>query len=388
MKKFLICAAVIIGMLCGVVPMVASAQTVAGTECDQVFAATVGELLDCEDTSVKAVRKTLYDIEVNPLGFIYEFTADCTDGYAVFLWEDEKFIPQEVIPEGASPYAEAEGKCVYVCSYTYLDYNNGEYADLNNGVTLSSETVNLMAENAVYGSAGIMPLATSVVTIQFASKDKSEYLMSVQPPRYCTSPFTSACACIAGANIIGFYDRYYENLIPDYEPGYLLMDILYLYYTQTSTTDDVIRQLYADMGTTDKGTTESQFKSGMTKYCNRAGYSISYTSMMSGGNVNFIQMARYMEEYNQPVALFLSGYNVADIDEYEDKDVYGYYYNEGNHVMVGFGYRYLTYTYSNSKTETFNLIYVASCDSRSSYGYYNIKYNNSTLNSALAINIY
>lgn len=388
MKKFLICAAIIVALLCGGVPLVASAETVTGTECDEVFAATVGELLDCEDTSVKAVRKTLYDIEVNPLGFIYEFTADETDGYAVFLWEDEKFIPQEVIPEGASPYAQAEGKCIYVFSYTYLDYTDGEYIDLNNGVTLSSETVDLMAENAVYGSAGIMPLASSLVTIEFASKDKHEYLMSLQPPTYSSSPYISACACIAGANIIGFYDRYYENLIPDYEPGYMFMGAAYLYYIQTAPVTEVVKQLYVDMGTTDKGTTESQFKSGMTKYCNRAGYGISYTSMMSGSSINYSKVIQYIEEYNQPVALFLSGYNVGSVSESDTQDTYGYYYSEGNHVMVGFGYRYVTYMYSNSKTETFNFIYVSSGDHNSSYGYYNIKYNSTTINSALAINIY
>lgn len=388
MKKFLICASIISGLLCGVVPMVASAQTVAGTECDQVFAAMVGELLDCEDTSVKAVRKTLYDIEVDPIGFIYEFTADGTDGYAVFLWEDEKFIPQEVIPEGASPYAEAEGKCVYVCSYTYLDYTNGEYTDLNNGVTLTSETVNLMAENAVYGSAGIMPLATSLVTVEFASKDKHEYLMSLQPPIYNSSPYISSCACIAGANIIGFYDRYYENLIPDYEPGYMFMGVAYLYYIQTGPVDEVVKQLYVDMGTTNNGTSESQFKSGMTKYCNRAGYSISYTSLMSGSSINYSKVIQYIEEYNQPVALFLSGYNVGTVGESDNKDTYGYYYSAANHVMVGFGYRYVTYTYSNSKTETFNFIYVSSGNDNSSYGYYNIRYNNTEIDDVLAINIY
>lgn len=388
MKKFLICAAIITCMLCGVVPMVASAQTVAGTECDQVFAATVGELLNCEDTSVKAVRKTIYDIEVNPLGFIYEFTADGTDGYAVFLWEDEKFIPQEVIPEGASPYAEAEGKCVYVCSYTYLEYINGEYTDLNNGVTLSFETVNLMAENAVYGNAGIMPLATSLVTVEFASKDKHEYLMSLQPPKYNSSPYTSACACLAGANIIGFYDRYYENLIPDYEPGYTVLDAIYLYHVQSSTITEVIRQLYADMGTTDNGTTKNQFKSGMTKYCSRAGYNISYTSLMSSGSINYSKVMQYIEEYNQPVALFLSGYNVGMVTEGESQDTYGYYYSAVNHVMVGFGYRYVTYTYSNSKTETFDFIYVSSGNPSSTHGYYNLKYNNTSIDDVLAINIY
>lgn len=388
MKKFLTCAALTIALLCGGASVVASAETVSGTECDEVFAATVGELIDSAENSVEAVRKTLYDIEVNPLGFVYEFTADDRDGYAVFLWEDEKFIPQEIIPEGASPYAETEGKCVYVCSYTYLEYANGEYVDLNTGITLSAQAISLMAENAVYGNSGIMPLAVTQINIAFKSRDKHEYLMSLQPPTYNSSPYLSACACVAGANIIGFYDRYYENLIPDFEPGSLFMGVAYLYGIQTEEVTEVIKQLYVDMGTTSNGTTETQFINGMTKYCTRAGYSFGYTSLMSGGKLNYSEAIKYIEQYNQPVALFLSGYNVAGISEGDSQDGYGYFYDNTNHMMVGFGYRYVTYTYNNGTTETFNFIYVSSGNSSAPCGYYNSNFNNTTINNALAINIY
>lgn len=390
MKKLLACAALCVAVLGGGVSAVASAQTanLAETECDSVFAATVGGMIDSEQNSIDAVRKTLYDINVEPLGFVYEFVAEGKDGYAVFLWQDEKFIPQEVIPEGASPYAEAEGKCVYVCSYTYLEYADGEYVDLNNGLTLSDEAVELMSENAVYGQSDIMPLAVTQVTIAFKSKDKHEYLMSLQPPRYNSSPYTGACACIAGANIIGYYDRYYENLIPDFVPGYLFYNMYYLYYGQAIAVDEVVKQLYSDMGTTSNGTTEAQFLNGMSKYCKRAGYNFGYTSLMSGGKLNYSNAIKYMEEYNQPIALFLSGYNVATVVEGDSQDGYGYNYSNANHIMVGFGYRYVTYTYSNGSTETFNFIYVSSGNGNYIAGYYNINYSGSTLDDALAINIY
>lgn len=391
MKKLLACLAISATLLCGGVTVVASAQTYNApqTECDQVFAATVGELVESQSNSLNAVRKTLYDIQINPLGFVYEFTADEADGYAVYLWENEKFIPQEVITNGSSPYAEAEGKCVYVCSYTYLEYVNGEYADLNNGVTLSADAVGLMAENAVYGNVGIMPLAATIVTVSFESKDKHEYLMSIQPPTINSSPYTSACACIAGANIITYYDRYYPNLIADYEPGYWFMDVLYLYYTQSSKTIAVGSQLYSDMGTTSQGTTQTQFVNGMKKYCNRAGYSFGYTSVMSGGKINYSEAIKQMEQNNRPLALFLSGYNVTRvINEWDSKDEYSYYYETANHVMVGFGYRYITYTYSNSTTETYNFIYVSSGSGNALDGFFNVNFSGNTINDALAINIY
>lgn len=391
MKKLLACLAISATLLCGGVTVVASAQTynVSQTECDQVFAATVGELVESQSNSLNAVRKTLYDIQINPLGFVYEFTADEADGYAVYLWENEKFIPQEVITNGSSPYAEAEGKCVYVCSYTYLEYVNGEYADLNNGVTLSADAVGLMAENAVYGNVGIMPLATTIVTVSFKSKDKHEYLMSMQPPAYTNSPYTYACACIAGANIIGYYDRYYPNLIANYVPGYLFLGTLYMYYPQSAETTAVINQLVTDMGTTSQGTTQTQFVNGMKKYCDRAGYSFGYTSVMSGGKINYSEAIKQMEQNNRPLAILLDGYNVVSIyTEGDTQDNLTYYYNTATHVMVGFGYRYITYTYSNSTTETFNFIYVSSGNPDARNGYFNVNYKGTTIVDVLAINIY
>lgn len=388
MKKLLLTGCLSLIMLSMSVPVVASASTAAETECDEVFAATISAVADGAESEVQAVRKPLYDINVNPLGYVYEYTLEGSDGYAVFIYGEDGFAPQEVMPDNSSPYAESKGKCVYVCSYTYLEYADGEYVDLDNGLTLSDEAVELMSENAVYGQSGIMPLAGTQVTIVFKSKDKHEYLMSIQPPRYDSSPYIGACACIAGANIIGYYDRYYENLIPDFVPGYLFYNMYYLYYNQAIAVDEVIKQLYSDMGTTSNGTTEAQFLNGMSKYCKRAGYNFGYTSMMSGGKLNYSNAIKYMEEYNQPIALFLSGYNVATVVEGDSQDGYGYNYSNANHIMVGFGYRYVTYTYSNGSTETFNFIYVSSGNGSYSAGYYNINYSSSTLDDALAINIY
>lgn len=388
MKKLIVSAAMSLLLLCAGTPaIIASAATAEGVECDEVFAATVGSIADSDENSVKATRKPLYDIEVNPLGYVYEYTLDGAEGYAVFIQREGNFVPQEVIPEGTSPYAEVEGKCIYVCSFTYLEYNSGEYTELSSGITLLPETVEDMADNAVYGDSGISLYSSSTVYIEFKSKDKQEYIMTLQPPSYTATPFVSGCACLAGANIIGFYDRYYVNLIPNYEPGYLFLNVMYMYYGQSSEIFDVLEQLYVDMGTTVNGTTEPQFISGMKKYCNRAGYNFGYTSLMSGSKLNYSAVANYIENYNQPVALFLSGFNVAIIGERDNIDGFGYYYENTNHVMAGFGYKYITYTYNNGSQETFNFIYVSSGKDNAPVGYFNTSYN-TTIDDVLAINIY
>ena len=387
MKKLLATVTLGLSLLCTGVPLTAFASTAEVPECDRAFAATIAALTDGDETSVRATRKPLYDIEVNGLGYVYEYTLGGTNGYAIFIQQEDKFVPQEVIPESASPYIGTEGKCIYVCSFKYLEYADGEYTDLESGITLLPDTVADMAEVAVYGDSGIMPLAGAQVIIPFDTRDRHEYKMVYRQPMYDSSPYKSSCACIAGANIIGFYDRYHENLIPDYEPGYTFLGSLYVYYAQDKPVSEVIDQLYVDMGTTaQNGTTEQQFKDGMKKYCNRAGYSIDYTSLMFSNNVNYSAVMEYTENLNQPLALFLSGFNIADIDEGEDDDGYGYYYNTANHVMVGFGYRYVTYTYYGSSS-TYYFIFATSGVINAPSGYFNLNFN-TTINNILAVNIY
>ena len=240
--------------------------------------------------------------------------------------------------------------------------------------------------DTTYCDDGIMLLAeTNSVKVNYANKDEDTFSMALKHPYYTFSANPSDCACVAGANVLGFYDRYDEELIPNHASGSLLMG-KYIYSIQDTSVYDVIRQLYVDMGTTSEGTTVQEFKNGMITYCNRKGKTITFTSCMKNGKFDYSTAKSYMEA-NQPVVLFCSGYNVADLWPYENYDLISYYESTGNHVMVGFGYKESSYTLSNSTKITYQYMTVASGVATKSSGYFDINYK-TNINDAYAINIY
>ena len=389
MKKRFFAAGLAVALSVAALPVTISANAdVREEECDRLFAAAVNSLIDendVEDGKISALRKPLYDISVEPLGYVYEFSLKDSDGYAIIVNTDGKYVAQEIIPDGVSPYSECEGQCVYVGNMTYLEYSDGVYTDAESGTVVPEEVVNYLAEDALYGDGGTTG-ETRQVNISYKNRTQNAYRMAPMIPSNTSSPYASACACIAGSNIVSYFDRYCPSLIPDYEPGYEYMGY-YFYYGETSAMKNVVIQLYSDMGTTaSEGTTTQQFLSGMSKYSNRAGYTFSYSSCMSGSNFNFSAAKSGMEN-NKPIALFLSGYNVATIGQYDNMDSIAYYLSSANHVMVGLGYNEITYTYDSGAQETFNYIYVASGAEAKSEGYFNINYN-AKINDAYAVSIY
>ena len=389
MKKPILAAALSAAILSAAIPFATVASADSNySECDKLFEATICSLVEAEDVSGKltATRKPLYDIEVNPLGYVYEFNINGEDGYAVFTTsEDGNFVPQEFMPESASPYAETTGKCIYVSGYNYLEYSDGVYTNPASGEVIPDEAIEIMAENALFGGGG--DYYTTSVTYEYVNKTKDNYNMAYLTPSYRSTSLPNACAGVAGANILGFYDRYYDDLISDFTAGSYILGTLYRYNYENERIMDVIIELYDDMQITANGTTVSGFKSGMQKYCNRYGYNISFNSCMSGGKFNYSTAQNYIKNMNQPIALFLLDYNVADIIEGDNYDRADYTVTTANHVMVGFGYRQLIYTYKSGAAETINFMYVAVGDPAKPTGYYNPAYN-TTVDDAFAVNIY
>ena len=239
--------------------------------------------------------------------------------------------------------------------------------------------------DTTYCDDGIMPIAASSVTVNYAQKDENTFSMALKHPYYTFSANPSDCACVAGANVLGYYDRYDEELIPNHTSGTLFMG-KYIYSAQDTYVYEVIRQLYVDMGTDSEGTTVQEFKNGMVKYCNRKGKTITFTSCMKNGKLDY-SLAKSYTEANQPVVLFCSGYNVADLWYYDNYDVVSYFESSGNHVMVGFGYKEVSYTLANSAKVTYQFMTVASGVQTKESGYFDINYK-TNINDAYAINIY
>ena len=242
------------------------------------------------------------------------------------------------------------------------------------------------SRDTTYCDDGVMLLAeTSSVKLDYENKDENSFNMVQKHPEYTYSAHLSDCACIAGSNVLGFYDRYDEDLIPNRSAGTLFMG-RYIYASQDVNIYELVQQLYIDMGTTSEGTTVTEFKNGMITYCNRKGKTITLTSCMSGNQFDYSLAKSYMEA-NQPVVLFCSGYNVKDIWEYDNYDRIGCYESTGNHVMVGFGWKETNYTLANSVNISYQYMAVASGVQTKSSGFFDINYK-TNINDAYAVNIY
>lgn len=236
-----------------------------------------------------------------------------------------------------------------------------------------------------YDNGGIMTYDVTSEVIYYTSRSITKsHALAIQYPRYSYSPAVGACGAVAGGNIIGFYDRYDENLIPNHVSGTPYLNT-YIYSIEDSAVHAVIDQLYYYMGTDHVGTTEQEFIDGLTKFCKEKGKGVSLSSCMKNGTFSYSTAQSYLES-NQPIILFLSGYNVGTLFESENKDTMSYYYSNANHIMIGFGYRIYAYT-TSSGSFNYELISVASGISGNSSGMFNINFQ-TTINDALAINIY
>ena len=254
--------------------------------------------------------------------------------------------------------------------------------------TNSEDEVTYRDSAVIYDDNEYNLLSSSMQTFQipYNTREYSEFDLAIFYPTYTFAPTAGSCAPIAAANIVGFYDRYDENLIPNHKSGNLVGE-WYAYYVEDSAVVSVIRELHSLMGTTaTTGTTEKQFLDGLESFCKSKGKTMGIFSCMSAGSFSFSKAQSYIENSNMPIVLFLSGYNVGYMSEADHADAYSYYKSNANHVMVGFGYA--TYIYHTSDgTMTKNYFNVASGISGNSSGIYDISLS-TKINDALAIRIY
>lgn len=385
MKKKLFVIALAVGLLAANFTVISTASALSVDKCDEVFAQALSEFMADEgygSQTIAADKQIVYDMGLEELGVLYTFTAGGEDGYAVVVDSTEGCTLSECFFGAENPYSGVEGTKVYAGPMIYLGYEDGEYT--LGGEALSDEEVADIADTA-YAASG--SFTTSSETVYYTYRSYDGYVLASQYPKYTeVGGLTSACAPVAGGNLIGYYDRFYTNLIPNYTPGVDIGNGLYLYWAQSDATNDVIRDLYDDMGTTSIGTTYDQFISGMQTYCSRAGYTFSYNDCMSGGSLDYSYVKSEIDA-GRPVALFVSQYTVSTIVQQSSSDYISNMHGTGNHVMAGFGYYDITYTLTSGGTQNSRYVAVATGLGRQSTGYFNID-RDTTINDACSINIY
>ena len=202
---------------------------------------------------------------------------------------------------------------------------------------------------------GIATASSSIETITFARAEEEEIRFTYTVPTYFyDSSLANACGPIAGSIVVGYYDKYYENLIPNYTAYYTASG---KYRMPDSTyVPALIQDLYTRMRTNvdDVGVSESDCLNGLTAYVQSKSLSISYNSVVSS---SFNETA-YKNALNaeQPVMLFCNTvtlYNLgADTNEHTELLL-----QTGNsHIVIAYGYlkiRYYNENDVNFRTETY-----------------------------------
>lgn len=177
-------------------------------------------------------------------------------------------------------------------------------------------------------------------------------------PRYNQlSALPNSCGATAGAIVVGFYDKYYENLIPNYTSyvssgTYKGNDSTYI--------PQLMRELYTLMRTNvdDVGVSEQDCLNGLKAYVNAKSLNLTYRSVKSFNKVN---ESLYLDAVNNnlPTLLFcdkMDMYNLSPADTY---DVVVKTSLEGAHVAVGYGIYTVKYYNGNSVYRTDKYLCVA-----------------------------
>lgn len=227
-------------------------------------------------------------------------------------------------------------------------------------------------------------------TVDYDHYELTEFYIPELLPFYDINRLDNSCAPTAGTTIIGYYDYYYNDLIPNYSSA--------LYdnngnFTEFDSVSSTIRNIEADlydlMGTNQEqdGTTQAQFREGLTDYVNARGFYITYPSCGSPLNISTLQS---QINYLRPVVVFMSGfeyYPAGGFTIQEDRFCFIQRTYTIGHVAVAFGYqKFKLYDSNNNNFRTDEYLLVASGDS--SFGFVKINSSATTLDACWAVNLF
>lgn len=243
-----------------------------------------------------------------------------------------------------------------------------------------------------YGGEGQSANASYTIEYDYYVEHREYYVSAAPSYSSVTAEQTNNCASKAGANIIGYYDRYYPELIPDFEPGYLYPNNAYLYFPRVfQEQSDLITALYYMMNTnvTAPGATEQDFKDGLTEYVEDHGYDIGFSSFHNNStSVNYTAVQQMVQQKKVGVLLcdkynfiFSINHDPDGTNTYISKRDYNI-----SHMMMVYGYLIIDYYKDGSCIASETYLQVSSGFADGSQGY--IKMNDYlTIDNALVVSI-
>ncbi|MDE5601800.1 MAG: hypothetical protein K2J16_04810 [Clostridia bacterium] len=208
------------------------------------------------------------------------------------------------------------------------------------------------ASEIYYAGSGIFTNETE--SFSYATKTTESYSINPSFPDYynCNGALQNTCANVAGANIIGYYDRFFNNLIPDYDAG-MLRNNIYIYFPMGyygAKKQAVIEDLYQRMQTnvTSAGSTQAQYKNGLSSYVQSKNQSISFSNVMTNGSLD-LEKVKVQFQNGNPISLYLLGYNFTKVTDSGNAVTMEKKLSEGNHIAIAYGYEKVSYFDGNGK---------------------------------------
>ena len=239
-------------------------------------------------------------------------------------------------------------------------------------------------EEIRYADAPIVSTAAST-HIYYTSREVDDGETAGGAPLYNYSAgYSNACGPLAGTAIVAFYDKYYPNLIPDWDSYYPATG---KYRAQVTTyTTPVLSELYTLMQTNvnGDGVSESEFKTGLQTYINNHGYSASYTSVKSGSSLNYSACKAAINS-NKVIALFIKPGPIYTLGEYSGYDTLTESTITGNHIMYAYGYIQIKYYDSTGLFRTETFLQVSVGRTLNTIAYY--KVDSTNLEAAYVVNV-
>ncbi|MBO5224195.1 MAG: hypothetical protein J6C23_06770, partial [Clostridia bacterium] len=212
---------------------------------------------DLGDAEITYQSSPLYDETLEQNGYEYVFEADGQSGFALIheieLGNAIFYELEELSYNGVSPFAESEGLPVYITFCLYLDYVDDAFYNLETGAAVGEETLAAATATRFGYQGGGSHYIEQSYTITYDHKTVTESGIQYAVPNYSPATGTS-CANAAGAILLGYYDRFYPELIPNFQT-YLVIGTGIVYRMESEEVQDAMVELRTLMGTDDTGTT-------------------------------------------------------------------------------------------------------------------------------------
>ena len=198
------------------------------------------------------------------------------------------------------------------------------------------------------------------------------YKIQSKMPMYTNNDIAkeNTCAPTAGANVIGYYDRWFTSLIPDFEPGRSYGPV-YIYSSIHNNTqiqamfDSVYTLMETNVGAL--GTSQPQFEDGLEEYVESRGYDLSYRSICSNGSVNISVLDSELRAGKVGV-MFCNTYNFVDGIKNNGTSVEIERRSSNTaHMLTVFGYSVYRYYRNGQCFQTDTFLDVASCTNMPQY---------------------